>query len=300
MKRLLEESLDKYRSFTRGQDPAEALDVGIDKMVVDDFRALARLLTDLEMWLGFEINGDEFVVSMSSTRAKSTLDDVLAGSGVQKYMGSSATKTDRYKKTITYKIRPEYVKYFKRFDQAGFQSFEDIIVNRRFLRTKAVRESIGFERGKAPEKALDVGRNSSYAREQLFARLSRRVRFFFVGDSKEDEERKKRFLAGIYDIEKMVDRLEALGISIESVSGSFGVSIYVKAFEVIDSQHVIFYCASKEDAELLIEACQRLSFRNYNNFRIEEGRESLDLGSEELKRFLDGLEESRRKMKELL
>lgn len=158
-----------------------------------------------------------------------------------------------------------------------------------------VKEDINFERGKDPKTSLDVGKNSRYSREQILEKIKNKgIRFRFTNDPE-----KENLLDKIYEVEKVINKLGYLNVPIKSVTSVFGISIEIEIHEILDSNRVILYCFSEEDANNLIKILKMGAFHNYDNFSTEKSTTSLDITYDVLE-WLDKFEENREKIKKAL
>ena len=74
---------------------------------------------------------------------------------------------------------------------------------------KIVKENINFKRGKDPKQSLDIGKESSYSREQIlqkFSEMGVEVSIDF------DPLNPPKVLENIYQIKEYVDKLLNLGV----------------------------------------------------------------------------------------
>jgi hypothetical protein len=158
---------------------------------------------------------------------------------------------------------------------------------------KLVREHINekFVENSDPVKDLQIGK------EGIFKDLEKRgVRMWFQWDGGEEE--KKKVIENIDKIEKVVNKLIEVGFDIKDMEISHVYDIRVKTVQVLDSNHVIFNCASKEDAEILINVAKNFSLWKYDNFNLSEGETTVSVHPEHHK-WLDNLIENRKKYKNL-
>ena len=155
---------------------------------------------------------------------------------------------------------------------------------------KIVKEDINFERNQDPKKSMDIGKESSYAKKQLFDKLDKKVRFNL---GREPEESMKGLLDNIFEIEKAVEKLQKMDIKIEYISYFYGVSIQINVFNILDSNHVILKCLTEKDANILINIIKKLSYHSYDNFKIDS--ETFSISLKDLNWF-DQLEKNRKEL----
>lgn len=158
------------------------------------------------------------------------------------------------------------------------------------MKAKLVKEELNkFEKNKDPMKSLDIGKDSTYLKEKTLEKLQNQgIRFTRLDDS----ETKERTLNNIFKIEKFINKLNKLDIEIKSV---FGKSIYVKCYNLIDSNRVILQCMSKKDANYLIEVIKKLVLQNNYDLTISDDDEKrLDI-NDITNNWLDEIEENRKK-----
>jgi len=158
-----------------------------------------------------------------------------------------------------------------------------------------VKESIGFEKYRDPKKALDLGKDSKYAREKKFEELQEKVTFFEgTGRAGDNEERLKIYLAKIYEIEECLAYLDNAGLTVDHISANFGsVSFYLADLvEIMDSNRVLFYSATIEEAKFVIDILRKFTIRDYDNFSIKEGK-SDSLNMMNIKEFATDIIDSR-------
>ena len=157
---------------------------------------------------------------------------------------------------------------------------------------KLVRENINekFTEDSDPVRDMGIGK------EAMFKDLEKRVRIWFGWGDGEGEEEKKKFIENINVITDLVNELEKAGFDVSKMSITHADTISVRCIEVIDSNHVIAYCATKEDANILINAFKKFAIWDYNNFSIDEGERYVKVYSHE---WLDDLIENRKKYKNI-
>ena len=138
-----------------------------------------------------------------------------------------------------------------------------------------VKESIGFEKYRDPKKALDLGKDSQYAREKKLEELQQKVKFFEgTGQAGDNEGRLKVYLEKIYEIEECIDYLDNAGLTIDHITASFGsVSFYLgNLIEILDSNRVLFYSSTIGEAKFVIDILRKFTIRDYDNFSVREGK----------------------------
>jgi len=158
---------------------------------------------------------------------------------------------------------------------------------------KLIREQLyeKFTENTDPVKDLQIGK------EGIFKNLEKRgVRMWFQWDGGEEE--KKKVIENIVEIEGVVNKLIKAGFDIKDMEISHVYNIRVKIVQVIDSNQIIFHCATKEDAEILIGVTKNFSLWKYDNFRLGEGETTVSTHPEHHK-WLDDLIENRKKYKSL-
>jgi len=158
---------------------------------------------------------------------------------------------------------------------------------------KLVREHINekFSSESDPVKDMGIGK------EGMFKNLEKRgVRMWFGWGDGEGQEEKKKVIENIAEITKFVDKLVEVGFDIKEMSISNHDTISVKTVEVIDSNHVIFNCATGEDARILVDTAKKFSLWEYDNFHLGKGEDMIYVNPEHHK-WLDNLIENRKKYK---
>jgi len=145
----------------------------------------------------------------------------------------------------------------------------------------------------------DPVRDMHIGKEGMFKNLEKRgIRMWFGWGAKEGQEEKQKVIENIDKITQFVNKLESVGFDIKEMAISHRESIIVKTVEVIDSNHVIFNCATEEDANYLIKAAQKFSLWKYDNFTLGKGETSVSIDPSQ-HAWLDNLIENRKKFKSI-
>jgi hypothetical protein len=157
------------------------------------------------------------------------------------------------------------------------------------MRAKLVSESLhSFEKKSDPMKSMDIGKDSTYLKEKTIEKLQKQGIIFSRLD---DTETKTKTLNNIFEIEKLISKLNNLNIKVLSVYES---NVYIKPYKVIESNYVMFECVSEKDAKYLIEVVKKFTPKNHDNFRIDnDGEISLRVG-DKINKWLDEIEENRK------
>jgi hypothetical protein len=138
------------------------------------------------------------------------------------------------------------------------------------MRAKTINE-VNFERGQDPIKAMDVGNTSKTARLQKIEELKQRgVKVWFGWDTEgKDTDKVLKF---VYDIEKLINKLETVGVKTSDIEWSSADSLDVRTVRLLDSNHVIFECLNRKDAEIIATVCRKFAINQYDNLNIDEDR----------------------------
>ena len=152
-----------------------------------------------------------------------------------------------------------------------------------------VKESIGFEKYRDPKKALDLGKDSQYAREKKLEELQEKVKFFpGNGQPGDNEGRLKLYLEKVYEIEECIDYLDNAGLTIDHITASFGsrITFYLgNVIEILDGDRVLFYSPTIEEAKFVMDILRKFTIRDYDNFTYNEGKTNNGLDIMTIKEF---------------
>jgi hypothetical protein len=143
---------------------------------------------------------------------------------------------------------------------------------------KIVKENINFERGQEPKKSMGIGKESLYSKQQIFNKLEKvGIPFYHSSNEKEEKYLMDQYLKNIYIIKEIIQKLQKLNVPIISIEGSTekSVGILIQVYQILDGNHIILSCITKEDAEYLIKEMKKYSFRNYENFSINDDGEEI-------------------------
>ncbi|MDD5649226.1 MAG: hypothetical protein PHF86_02230 [Candidatus Nanoarchaeia archaeon] len=143
---------------------------------------------------------------------------------------------------------------------------------------KLVKEALDFERNQEPKKSMSIGKESLYIKQQIFNKLEKDgILFHHSSDEKDEKYLMDQYLKDIYKIKEIIQKLQKLNIPIIIITGSAetSIGISIQVYQILDGNHVILSCVTKEDAEHLIKEMKKYAFRNYENFSISDDGEEV-------------------------
>ena len=152
--------IDESLNFERGLDPKASMDMGTKNRILNKLKSIFYNEIDLgskremqTLW-GFYPKGEDYYI-FSSVYPQNWIEDILKDYGIDEFLefpGKYEEKRSAVYK-IKYKIKEPFKEYFKNIGAAG-QHF--------------VSESVNFERGIEPKKAMNIGKNKN----NFFATIS--------------------------------------------------------------------------------------------------------------------------------
>jgi tRNA G10 N-methylase Trm11 len=143
-----------------------------------------------------------------------------------------------------------------------------------------IKESLDFERGNT-QKTLDLGILKSLEKQGVHI-------WFGWGDG-EGEKEKEKSIENISEIKEFFDLLKKNGVDPNDMEISHHDFIRIKAYEVINGNHVIFNCLNEKQAQDLIEECIKRSINTYEgNFTIGRGETHINF-TKYMKKWLNSL-----------
>lgn len=157
------------------------------------------------------------------------------------------------------------------------------------INMKIVKENINFKRGKDPKQSLDIGKESSYSREQIlqkFSEMGVEVSIDF------DPLNPPKVLENIYQIKEYVDKLLNLGVKPSDIEIAYPDSVCIKGFTVKDSNQVLLHCLTEKDATIIARTLKKFMI---NGDRINIDRSSMNpyIHFNKENEWLNGLKENR-------
>lgn len=145
--------IDESLNFERGLDPKASMDMGTKNRILNKLKSIFYNEIDLgskremqTLW-GFYPKGEDYYI-FSSVYPQNWIEDILKDYGIDEFLefpGKYEEKRSAVYK-IKYKIKEPFKEYFKNIGASG-QHF--------------VSESVNFERGIEPKKAMNIGKNKN-------------------------------------------------------------------------------------------------------------------------------------------
>ena len=153
-----------------------------------------------------------------------------------------------------------------------------------------------FERSNDVHKTLDVGKDSTTAKEQKYNELLKQYKFFTIYSKAEDNViAKENYINRIYEIEKFIFKLNDLNIKIKHISQSVTgyTIIQVKVFRIASYNYFISETYTLKSAEKIKDIFELYSSNFNSGLTIideDDNTSYIDVKPESYK-FLESLEQ---------
>ncbi|MDD5649225.1 MAG: hypothetical protein PHF86_02225 [Candidatus Nanoarchaeia archaeon] len=156
---------------------------------------------------------------------------------------------------------------------------------------KIVKENINFKRGKDPKQSLDIGKESTYSKEQILQKFSEMGVEIYIDF---DPLNPPKVLENIYEIKNYVENLIDLGVKPSDIEIAYPDSVCVKGFTVKDSNQVLLHCLTEEDAKIIAKTLEKFMIEG-NNINIDRSSMNPYIHFYRKNDWLKDLKENRKK-----